>query len=214
MTTLPKLMSAAGAVLLFGLSTAALATPFQITTASFQHQGGYGIDLKEKSETLLDVRFSTAGTFTPQTFALNAVNQFHTFNFGSIDFQEPNSMNGITSNEQDLLGVTAKLTFTDPTNSVQSIFATGTATAGPVNDPGIDYSIVWNPVSVAFGNGGLFDISFARLDFTGAGSKVQTATITLRSIPQQVPSNDVPEPTSIALLGLGLAAFAGVRRKK
>jgi hypothetical protein len=213
MTTFPKLMSAAGAAILFSLSTAAVATPFQITAASFEQQSGYGIDANENSETLLDVRFSTVGTFTPQMFNLNAVNQSYTFNFGTVNFQEPGSMNGITSNETDFLGVTAKLTFTDPTNTLQSILATGTATTGSVSDVGVDYSIVWDPVSVAFGNGGLFDISFANLSFAQAGSQTQTATITLRSL-SQVSANEVPEPASFASLGLGLAAFAGVRRKK
>lgn len=213
MKNFPKLISAAGAALLFSLSTAAVATPFQITAAAFEPGSGYGIDANENSETLLDVRFSTS-VFAPQTFALNAVDQSYTFNFGTVNFQEPNSMGGITSNETDFLGVVAKLTFTDPTNSLQSVLATGTATTGSVSDVGVDYSIAWNPVSVAFGTGGLFDISFATLSFTGNGSQTQTATITLRSLSQQVPPTDVPEPMSIALLGLGFAAFAGVRRKK
>ena len=65
--------------------------------------------------TLLDVRFSTSA-FSAQNFALSAVNQSFTFNFGTIDLQEPNAQAGIVDpNEMDGLGISANLTFTAPT---------------------------------------------------------------------------------------------------
>lgn len=187
----------------------AAAVPFEITAASFTPGSGYGIDADEDSGTLLDVRFVTSGTFTPRQFDLSAIGQFLTFNFGTVNLQELNAKGGINNNEIDNLGVTASFTFTNPLGVVQNILATGTAITGSVSDSFVDYTIVWTPLMVAFGTGGVFEIAMNNLSFADQGSQVQTATITLKGLPQGV----VPEPATIALLGLGLLGFATMRRR-
>jgi len=202
---------AMGTVFLMGTATTANAIPFDITSVSFTPGSGYGIDANEKFGTLLDVRFATNNTFTPQSFDLNSVGQFLTFNFGTVNFQEPNSHSGITANEIDNLGVMASFTFTNPLGITENIFATGTAVTGAVSDAFVDYTLTWNPITVAFGSGGLFEIALNNLSFSNMGSQIQTATITLKSLPTTGAA--VPEPDAFALFGIGLLGFMLSRRK-
>ena len=156
MNLFPKSLSVFGAAAMLAFSSAASAVPFTITAAQFTPGSGYGIDNNESSGTLLDVRFSTSA-FSAQNFALSAVNQSFTFNFGTIDLQEPNAQAGIVDpNEMDGLGISANLTFTAPTGVTQTITTLGVATPGSVSDSHVDYVIDWSPVTVLFGNGGSF----------------------------------------------------------
>jgi hypothetical protein len=143
------------------------------------------------------------------------VNQSFSFNFGTIDLEEPNAQSGIQSPEEtgDLL-ITAKLTFAAPTGVEQTISATGVATPGSVSDTEVDYVIDWSPVLVSFGNGGQFRISLTDMSFSSMGAQFQTATVTLMSLERGIPPNNVPEPASIALLGVGIGCVAMVRRRR
>src|SRR5262249_17628590 len=95
----------------------------------------------------------------------------------------------------------------------QSVSATGAAVTGSVSDSAVDYTLSWTPILVSFGSNGLFEIAMNSLSFSDIGAKTQTATITLQQLPGVAAGTAVSEPSSVALLGLGLLGFVVARRK-
>jgi hypothetical protein len=193
------------------VSTTASATPFTITGASFTNiGGGYGGSggLGNDNDNLLFVTFDASGFATQNFDLVNAGDTSGLFNFGTVTFKEQD----ISAAEAALgnLGVSATFTFSKPGVGTQTVTATGTAFFGPVNGGDAtptDFTIDWNPVFVSFGNTGQFKIDVTDLAFTTNNMQNATASVTLVKA-------DVPEPGSLALAGLGLAAAGMVRRRK
>jgi hypothetical protein len=201
---LPRLLAALALPMCSAVTAAPVA--FQVTPTAFVAGPGYGTDVSEVGGTLLDVGFGVTGGSS--SFSIDQPLDTFTFAVGPITLLEPDT---IDASETDGLAVSAVFAFTEPTIGNVIVSGLGVATAGSLGDADVDYRIDWVGTNVAFGNGGLFNITLSSSLFRSTGaSQVQTATVTLIAAPTAA----LPEPHGVALAALALAGLAATRSRR
>lgn len=177
----------------------------------------------------LNLSWSLAPDLAGTSFQLNGVGESQTVLFGWGQLAEEDG--DIGGGEIDGLDLTAWLDLTAPLGANPESAALVTASIGPLKDQGnnVDLQVSFDPVLIALTGGGELRLDLSPLSWNcqgnGAciydpgkpqGTQSVYATFTLTKVSQlsveQVGPTAIPEPSVLALLGIGLAGM-GMRRR-
>jgi hypothetical protein len=145
----------------------------------------------------------SAGLTVPFTLDLDVPGQAsHTFNFLDIVVT---GLGGVAGT------IDATLDFAQPDVNATGVLQGAAVSLGLFGSGSV--SVLDDPDPIAFGNGGLFDVTFHGFSnscflCSSVGGTVR-ATVSLLNAPRA----DVPEPATIGLLGAGLALLGWTRRR-
>jgi PEP-CTERM motif len=188
------LVTLALTLLTFGAARSAEATEFtlQSYTLDMQNGGTGGLNLWSKS--LLP---------SPFTFDLNTVGQSLTADLFTIGTKQTS----VDSSQEGYRDISVDFGFSAP---LPGFGGTTQGITGAVQFLGGLGYVAWaNPITLAFGNGGLLQISLSHALFGTPGSAVIAATFTLLSQDRGTSPIPTPEPATLLLMGAGLAGLVG-----